>query len=189
MKTIFQSFRIFIVLTVLTGVVYPAVVTLFGQTLFYKQANGSLWYQDGKLRGSELLAQKFQKPEYFWPRPSAADYATVASGASNLGPTSTVLKENFEKRKADFQKANGQEASSVVPAEMLFASGSGLDPHVSPEGARIQISRIAAARKMDENTKEKLSSLVEDSIEPPQFGIFGKPRVNILRLNLALDSL
>lgn len=176
----------FAVLTVLTGVIYPAAVTAFSQAVFPKQANGSLLNENGRIAGSKLLAQKFQDTKYFWPRPSAADYATVASGASNLGPTSAALKEAVEKRKVNFQKANGLEISSKIPADMLFTSGSGLDPHISPEAAKLQISRVAKARNLN---PEAIARLVDQYTEPPQFGILGKPVVNVLQLNLALDSL
>jgi potassium-transporting ATPase KdpC subunit len=178
MKTTIQSLRIYIVLTLLTGIIYPLVITGIVQLLFPKQANGSRIVENGKLIGSELLVQKFESPRYFWPRPSAADYATVASGASNKGPTSADLKKAVDERRTKF----GNDA----PVDLLTASGSGLDPHISPEAARLQISRIAAARNI---SIQKISSLVDQTIEPPQFGFLGEPRVNILRVNRALDQL
>lgn len=178
MKTTMQSIRIFIVLTLLTGIIYPVAMTGVAQLLFPRQANGSRVVENGNLIGSELLAQKFESPRYFWPRPSAADYATVASGASNKGPTSADLKKAIDERRATF--------GADAPVDLLTASGSGLDPHISPEAARSQIARVAAARNL---SIQKLSELVDQTIEPPQLGFLGEPRVNVLRLNRALDQL
>jgi potassium-transporting ATPase KdpC subunit len=178
MKTIVQSLRVYIVLTLLTGILYPLAMTGIAQLLFPKQANGSRILENGKLVGSDLLAQKFESQKYFWPRPSAADYATVASGASNKGPTSADLKKSIDERREKF----GNDA----PVDLLTASGSGLDPHISPEAARLQIQRVADARKM---SIRQISSLVDQTMESPQFGFLGEPRVNVLRLNQALDRL
>ena len=193
MKTFLPAVRLFIALTVLTGVIYPLLVTGIAKAVFPKQANGSLVIANGKAVGSELLAQRFGADNYFWPRPSAGDdgtnYVTVASSASNLGPTSSNLVATVQARIASFQTANGLATNAPVPADMAFASGSGLDPHISPEAARLQINRVATARKFSLEQKQKLSALVEQSIEPPQLGFLGEPRVNVLKLNLALDSL
>jgi potassium-transporting ATPase KdpC subunit len=178
MKTIVQSLRIYIVLTLLTGIIYPLAMTGIAQLLFPRQANGSRIVENGKLLGSDLIVQKFESPRYFWPRPSAADYATVASGASNKGPTSADLRKAIDERRAKF----GNEA----PVDLLTASGSGLDPHISPEAARSQIPRVADARKM---SIQQISALVDQATEQPQFGFLGEPRVNVLRLNQALDQL
>lgn len=178
MKTVLQSLRIYIVLTLLTGVIYPLAMTGVAQLFFPKQANGSRIIEQDKLIGSDLIAQKFENPKYFWPRPSAADYATVASGASNKGPTAADLKKSIDERRVKF----GPDA----PVDLLTASGSGLDPHISPEAAHSQISRIAAARNI---SVPKLSELIDQTIEPPQLGFIGEPRVNVLRLNRALDQL
>lgn len=178
MKTTLQSLRIYLVITLLTGLVYPLAMTGVAQLLFPRQANGSRIIQQGTLIGSDLLAQKFESPKYFWPRPSAADYATIPSGASNKGPTSADLKKAIDERREKF----GNDA----PVDLLTASGSGLDPHISPEGARLQIPRVAAARNM---SIQKVSELVDQTIELPQLGFLGEPRVNVLRLNRALDEL
>jgi potassium-transporting ATPase KdpC subunit len=178
MKTTLQSLRIYIVLTVVTGIFYPLVITGIAQLCFPKQANGSRVVENGSLIGSDLLAQKFKSPRYFWPRPSAADFATVPSGASNKGPTSADLKKAVQERRAKF--------GSDAPIDLLTASGSGVDPHISPEAARSQIARVAAARNV---SIEKISELVDQTTEPPQLGFFGEPRVNVLRLNLTLDQL
>jgi K+-transporting ATPase ATPase C chain len=177
MKTIIQSLRIYIVLTLLTGIFYPLAMTGIAQLLFPKQANGSKIVENGKVIGSDLLAQKFESPRYFWPRPSTADYATVASGASNKGPTSADLKKSIDERQAKF----GNDA----PVDLLTASGSGLDPHISPEAARSQIQRVAKARKM---SIQQISALVDQATKQPQFGFLGEPRVNVLRLNQTLDQ-
>ena len=156
------------------------------QVAFRNQANGSLIERDGKIVGSELLAQQFTGEKYFWPRPSAGSYATVPSGASNLGPTSQALQSNVTANAAAFRTGNKLAADAPVPADMVFTSASGLDPHISPESARLQVGRVAAARAI---SADQVSALVEKFVEPPQWGIFGEPRVNVLRLNLALDGL
>ena len=178
MKVIFQSIRIYLVITLLTGVIYPLAMTGVAQLLFPRQANGSRIIENGKLVGSELIAQKFESPKYFWPRPSAADYATVASGASNKGPTSADLKKSIEERREKF--------GADTPVDLLTASGSGLDPHISPEAARLQIPRVAAARNM---SIQKISELVDQTIDQPQLGFLGEPRINVLLVNRALDQL
>ncbi|HEY5036923.1 MAG TPA: K(+)-transporting ATPase subunit C, partial [Chthoniobacterales bacterium] len=159
MKTIIQSLRIYLVITLLTGIIYPLALTGFAQLAFPHQANGSRLTSKGTLIGSDLLVQRFEDAKYFWPRPSAADFATIPSGASNQGPTSADLKKSIEERRAKF----GQDA----PVDLLTASASGLDPHISPEAARFQIARVAAARNL---SAKKISDLVESAIEPPQFG-------------------
>ena len=178
MKTILQSFRIYVVITLVTGIIYPLAMTGVAQLLFPKQANGSRITEQNKLVGSDLIAQKFESPKYFWPRPSAADYATVASGASNKGPTAADLKKSIDERRQKF--------GADAPVDLLTASGSGLDPHISPEAARSQITRVAAARNI---SIERVSTLVDETIEGPQLGFLGEPRVNVLLLNRALDQL
>ena len=178
MKTVLQSLRIYVVITVLTGVLYPLAMTGIAHLFFARQANGSRVVQNGQLVGSELIAQKFESPRYFWPRPSAADYATVASGASNKGPTSADLKKSIDERRAKF--------GSDAPVDLLTASGSGLDPHISPEAARWQIARVATARNV---SNETVTALVDRMTEQSQFGFLGEPRVNVLQLNRALDQL
>ena len=178
MKTLFQSIRAVLVLTVVTGFIYPLLVTATGRVLFARKANGSLVYEGDKLIGSELLAQKIEDARYFWPRPSAADYATVASGASNQGPASADLVKVIAERRAKF--------GADAPVDLLTASGSGLDPHLSPAAAFFQAGRVAGARGVG---VEKVRELIERLIEQPQFGIFGEPRVNVFALNRALDAL
>ena len=177
MKTILESLRVLLVLTVLTGFAYPLVVTGIASIAFRGSATGSLVKQGDQLVGSALLAQKTESPKYFWPRPSAADFATVASGASNKGPTSADLVKSIAERREKFGKD--------APDELLTASGSGLDPHLSPAAARHQAARVAAERKI---AVEKVTALIDQLTEGPQLGFLGEPRVNVLSLNLALDS-
>jgi K+-transporting ATPase ATPase C chain len=186
MKLLIQSILLTIVFTVITGILYPLAITGISQVAFHNQANGSLLVRDGKVVGSELLAQQFTGDKYFWPRPSAGSYATVPSGASNLGPTSQALQSNVTANATAFRTGNKLAADAPVPADMVFTSASGLDPHISPESARLQVARVAAARGIVE---EQIKALVEKFVEPPQWGIFGEPRVNVLELNVALDDL
>jgi K+-transporting ATPase ATPase C chain len=151
MKLILQSIRQTILWTIICGLAYPVVMTLLAQLAFPDKANGSLIMRDGKIIGSALLAQQFTGSNYFWPRPSACTYGTgptglVASGGSNLGPTSGALQTNVINNTAAFISGNNLPTNTLVPADMVFASASGLDPHISPEAARLQIARVAAAR-------------------------------------------
>jgi K+-transporting ATPase ATPase C chain len=186
MKLLIQSILLTMVFTVLTGVLYPLVITGVAQLAFHDQANGSLLVRDGKIVGSALLAQQFTGDKYFWPRPSAGSYATVPSGASNLGPTSQALQSNVTANATAFRTGNKLAADAPVPADMVFTSASGLDPHISPEAARLQVARVAAARSMG---TDPVKALVEKFVESPQWGIFGEARVNVLQLNLALDEM
>jgi K+-transporting ATPase ATPase C chain len=185
LKLILQSIRQTIVWTVITGIAYPLLITAIAQAVFKDQANGSLVMRDGKLVGSTLLAQQFTGPTYFWPRPSAGTYATVPSGASNLGPTSAALQTNVVNNLKALRDSSKLPADAPVPSDLVFTSASGLDPHISPEGARFQAARVAAARGVP---VEKVSELLEKFVEPPQWGVFGQARVNVLVLNLALDQ-
>jgi K+-transporting ATPase ATPase C chain len=190
-KLITQSIRQTLVWTIIAGGVYPLVITLIAQIAFHDQANGSLVTRDGKVVGSALLAQQFQGSNYFWPRPSACSYGTgptgiSASSGSNLGPTSGQLQTNVMNNASAFISGNNLPTNTVVPPDMVFASASGLDPHVSPEAARLQIARVAASRGL---SQDKVTALVEKFIEPPQWGFLGEPRVNVLLLNIALDDL
>jgi K+-transporting ATPase ATPase C chain len=190
MKIILQSLRQTILWTIICGLAYPVVITVLAQLAFNNQANGSLVARDGKVIGSALLAQQFQGSNYFWPRPSACSYGSgasglVASGASNLGPTSGQLQTNVMNNAAAFISGNNLPTNTVVPSEMVFASGSGLDPDISPEAAQMQIARVASARGWP---KEKVRTLVDQFTEGSQWGFLGEPRVNVLRLNVALDG-
>lgn len=164
-------------MTFLLGLIYPSLVTLIGQLGFPRLANGSLIEKDGKLVGSDLIAQKFESEKYFWPRPSAVDFNPLPSGGSNLGPTSASLKDAVESRRLKL--------GSKAPLDLLFTSASGLDPHISPEAAFYQIPRVAKARGVSES---ELKGQVIRLLERRQFGFLGEDRVNVLKLNLALDK-
>lgn len=191
--TVFVALRIFVVLTLLTGVLYPAAITAVAQLAFRDLANGSLVSAKQQIVGSSLIGQAMHEGQYFWPRPSAVEYmagsdtsALGFSGASNFGPTNATLARTVRARDEMFRTANGLTASTVVPPDMLFASGSGLDPHISPDAARLQVNRVAVARGLP---PAAVALLVEEHVEGPQWGLFGAPRVNVLKLNLALDAL
>jgi K+-transporting ATPase ATPase C chain len=186
MKLFIQSVKQTILWTILAGILYPCAITVLAQVTFPRQANGSLIERGGKIVGSELLAQQFTGEKYFWPRPSAGSFATVPSGASNYGPTSKKLQDTVNGYADALRKAHKLPADAPVPADLVFTSGSGLDPHISPEAARFQIGRVAAARGA---SVDRMKALVEKFIEPPQWGFLGEPRVNVLKLNLALDKL
>ena len=187
MKEIKNAILLFIALTLLTGVFYPAAVTVLAQLIFPQQANGSIMYRaDGMPIGSALIGQPFSDPKYFWPRPSAtADfpYNALASGGSNLGPTNKDLISQVADRVKSFRESGIQ---GPLPSDLVMASGSGLDPNISPEAALIQVARIAKERKVSE---EKVYGLLQKHLEDRQFGLLGAPRVNVLKLNLALDKL
>lgn len=172
-------------LTVITGVIYPLAVTGFAQVLFPHQANGSLIVIDGKTYGSELIGQQFDAPKYFWGRPSAAGYDAAASSGSNYGPMNPALEETVKARIAALQAAEPDNLLPI-PVDLVTASASGLDPHISVASALYQVSRVASARGWNE---ADVVSLVEKYTEGRQFGIFGEPRVNVLSLNLALDGI
>jgi K+-transporting ATPase ATPase C chain len=174
------------IMTLLTGLIYPLVVTGIAQLAFPRQANGTLVMAGDTVVGSALLGQANDDPRYFWPRPSATGYGTLPSGGSNLAPTSGDLAAAVAQRATDFRAAHGLSDTHPVPVEMLFASGSGLDPHISPDAARLQAGRVAAARGLPE---ESVLALVEAHVEGPQLGFLGQPRVNVLLLNVALDGL
>jgi potassium-transporting ATPase KdpC subunit len=180
------AFRVTLVMTILTGLVYPGVVTVLAQALFHDKANGSLVSVNGNVVGSDLIGQKFAKPEYFQPRPSAAGdgYDASSSGGSNLGPTSKKLSDRINDAATSFRKDN-PDYNGPIPADMLTASGSGLDPHISPASAEAQAARVAKARGASIND---VHSLIVSTTEPPDLGLLGEPRVNVLRLNIALDA-
>ncbi len=173
----------FLALTVLTGVVYPLAVTGVAQVAFPSRADGSLVERDGRVVGSRLIGQGFDGAEYFQPRPSAAGdgYDAMSSSASNLGPTNQDLLDAVEERRAAYREANAADA----PVDALTASGSGLDPHISPANARLQAPRVADARGLP---VDDVLALVEDHTDGRSLGFLGEPGVNVLELNLALDA-
>lgn len=189
-KLTVQSLLQLVLWTVVAGVAYPAVMLGVARLCFPRQAGGSLVYRDGKLVGSALMAQQFQGDKYFWPRPSACGYGTgpggfAASSGSNLGPTSATLQGNVAGNLKSLRAAHHLADDAPVPADLVFASASGLDPHISPEAARFQVARVAAARGLP---VAAVSALVEKRVEPAQWGFLGEPRVNVLLLNLDLDA-
>jgi len=173
----------------LLGLLYPLLITGIARAAFPSKADGSLIGVGDTLRGSRLIGQQMDGPEWFHSRPSATDYNTLPSGASNLALTSRALYDKVEARRMKFIVDNGLEADTVVPAEMLFASASGLDPHISPAAARMQVDRVARARDFSQAQRRRLGELVDAMTEGPQFYIFGCARVNVFMLNLALDKL
>jgi len=177
-----------LLLTILTGLIYPLAVTGLANVFYPDQANGSMIVHEGKMIGSKLIGQYFDRPEYFWSRPSATipfPYNAAASGGSNLGPTNPLLVEAIKARMAALRAADCNN-DVPIPVDLVTASGSGLDPHISPAAALYQIKRVARVRDLDEIIVQEL---VAQHVEKRQFGLLGERRVNVLLLNLALDAL
>ncbi|HMK57200.1 MAG TPA: potassium-transporting ATPase subunit KdpC [Dissulfurispiraceae bacterium] len=188
MKTIRPVIVSLFVFTILTGILYPLAVTGIAQLVFPNRANGSLIVRDGKAVGSALIGQPFDDPKYFWGRLSATSpypYNSSASSGSNLAETNPALITNAQGR-IDALKTADLQAGKLVPADLATASGSGLDPHISPAAAEYQVKRVAKARGLNES---KVQTIVSEHTEDRAFGIIGEPRVNVLRLNLALDKI
>ena len=178
---------VFVLLTIVTGLVYPGVVTGIAQLTMRDTANGSLIVRDGKAVGSTLIGQPFSDPKYFWGRPSATGpqpYNGLASSGSNLGMTNPALADAVKERVAALKDAD-PDNKAPVPQDLVTASGSGLDPHIGPAAAEFQLRRVARVRGLDEN---KVRALVAAYTEPRQFGVLGEARVNVLQLNIALDA-
>ena len=188
------ALAVFIVFSIATGLIYPLALTGVSRLLFPRQAEGSLLVAGGKaenshwgcFQGSELIGQMFTRPDYFHGRPSAVDCDAAGSGASNMGPSSAKFLDQVRGRVEQVRRENGLSADSPVPADMVLASGSGLDPDITPKAALLQVPRIARARGLQAADVERL---VLEHTEPPQFGFWGQPRVNVVKLNCALDAL
>jgi len=186
-EQILPGLRIKLFFTLVLGIGYPLLVTGISQLILPRQANGSLVTAGGKVVGSELIGQNFSRPDYFHPRPSAAGdkgYDATASGGSNLGPTNKKLIDRVGASVDQFRKEN-PDYQGPIPADLVTTSGSGLDPHISPDSARAQAARVAKARGA---ALEQVNQLIAQYTEPPDLGFLGEPRVNVLKLNLALDS-
>lgn len=186
-KQLWPAVAITLALCLLTGVIYPGVVTVLAQVLFPRQANGSLVTVNGHVVGSTLIGQPFTRPEYFHPRPSAAGsgYDATSSSGTNKGPTDLKLADTLIAQAVDSVVKNDGAVKGKIPSDMVTSSGSGLDPHISPANAYLQVARVARARDAD---SARVRALIDQHIEGRQFGFFGEPRVNVLLLNVALDS-
>jgi len=189
MKTLAISLKIFLFFTVLTGIIYPLFVTGIAQLIFPAKANGSIIVKDNKKIGSELIGQQFDSCIYFTSRPSAISYNPLPSGGSNYGLTNAKLKHNVDSCKKQFIAYNKLDSNTTIPSEMVFASASGLDPHISPAAALLQVERIANARKFDNIQKQKIVQCINNLKESPQFLCLGDERINVLLLNLEIDKI
>lgn len=189
MKTIFIALKIFLFFTVLTGIVYPLFITGIAQLVFPSKANGSLIVKDHKIIGSELIGQQFDSIIYFSSRPSAGSYNPLPSGGSNYGLTNSNLKKQVDERKQQFITFNQLDSLTEIPSEMLFASASGLDPHISHQAALLQVERIVHVRQFDDSKKQRLLRSISELSEAPQYLVFGEQRINVLLLNLTLDEI
>jgi potassium-transporting ATPase KdpC subunit len=188
MKQILNTCLLLLTLSIVTGILYPVCITAVAYSFFQTQAKGSLLRNHDKVVGSKLLGQNFTNSIYFWPRPSAVGYNPLPSGASNLSPVNLALKDSVDHRRSIFASANHISQKEVAP-DMIFTSGSGLDPHISPLAAKQQVERVCLARNFGNVERNKVYTLVNELQEGPQWGIFGEYRVNIVALNRGLDSL
>jgi K+-transporting ATPase ATPase C chain len=186
-NTIRTSILMLAVMTGITGIVYPLGVTLLSRVLFHDKAEGSITRVNGRAVGSSLIGQSFTNPRYFWGRPSATSppYNAAASTGSNLGPSNPALGDSVRARIERLRRADPGNAEPI-PVDLVTSSGSGLDPHISPAAALYQVPRVSRLRGLDETV---VRSLVRRFLEPRTFGLLGEPRVNVLKLNLALDGL
>ncbi len=189
MKTLFISLKIFLFFTILTGVIYPLLVTGIAQLSMPDKANGSLILKNNRIIGSELIGQRFDSNIYFASRPSAISYNPLPSGGSNFGLTNAKLKHSVDSLKNQFIVFNQLDGSATIPSEMLFASASGLDPHISVKAALLQVERIAKSRQFNDSKKQLLLRSIAGLSQSPQFLVLGEQRINVLLLNLKLDEI
>jgi K+-transporting ATPase ATPase C chain len=189
-KQLITGFKCILLMTVLTGIMYPATITFVNQFLFRAKANGSLIIIKGSIRGSKLIGQKFGNPEYFWPRPSAVGYNSLPSGGSNLSLSNPELKEEIIKREAEFREKNGlPDSLKIIPPDIICSSASGLDPDISPEAAMLQVHRVAVARSLTSKQEEQLKEIIVSMSKNQRFSILGEPRINVFLLNLKTENL
>jgi len=184
-----NSVKWIIFYTLFLGFVYPLIIWVAGQVFWAEKTGGSLVMKDGRIIGSIMLAQDFSSDKYFSSRPSVIAYNPMPSGASNLSVTSRLLSQQVKERAAAFRIRNGLDSLQNIPADMLFASASGADPHISKESAYLQAGRIVRARNFDKFQQDNLFRSIDDLIEYPQFGVFGDPVVNVLKLNIRTDEI
>jgi K+-transporting ATPase ATPase C chain len=189
MKSVKIALKAFLFFTVLTGVLYPLFITGITQVIFPEKANGSLVRKENIIIGSKLIGQQFDSMKHFSSRPSAINYNPLPSGASNYGLTNVKLRDIVRNRYSQFIFRNELDSMTTVPSEMLFASASGLDPHISPDAALLQVDRIAKARNFSFDQKQNLKQLIKNQTETPQLLFLGEARVNVLLLNLEIDKI
>jgi K+-transporting ATPase ATPase C chain len=189
MKTLLISLRVFLLMTLLTGVAYPLLITGTVRLFFPGRADGSLVTREGTIEGSRLIGQTFTTDRYFSSRPSAISCNPMPSGGSNLGLTNSLLKVLYLQRRHDFIVLNQLDSTTVIPPEMLFASASGLDPDISPRAALLQVERVVKARHFNRIQKEKLLACIHELTRPPQLIFLGSSRINVFLLNLETDKI
>jgi potassium-transporting ATPase KdpC subunit len=189
MKTIITSIKLLLLMTLLTGIIYPVFIYVIAKIAFPYKAGGELIESNGKIIGSELFGQKFISKKYFQTRPSVVDYQPMPSSGSNLAPTNQSLKLKTDSIRLAYILFNELPENTNIPPDAIFSSASGIDPHISFDNAALQINRIAKERNYDEKKKNQLIELVKNHTEKPQFGLFGNERINVLILNLEIDKL
>jgi K+-transporting ATPase ATPase C chain len=188
-KQFLTGLKFLALMIIITGILYPGMVTIVTNIFLSKKAHGSLIEKDGLIIGSELIGQNFESQKYFWSRPSVVNYNPLPSGGSNLGHLNPALRNTIVDRRSNFMKINKLQEDKKVPSEMITASASGLDPHISPADALMQVERISIARGMDREQQDQLVKIIHDLTEKPQFSILGESRINVFSLNLMLDNL
>lgn len=188
-RQIITGLRFLGLMIILTGVIYPGLITVITSLIFNKEAQGSLIEKNGVIIGSKLIGQNFESPRYFWSRPSINNYNPLPSGGSNLGILNPLLEKKIIQSEQTFLQANNIEKDQYIPPEMVTASASGLDPHISPTAALLQVDRISNARGLNQGKRDQLVNLINDLTEKRQFSLLGESRINVFLLNLKIDSL